>query len=96
MGDIANMNDIERLLRSPEGQAQLEEIRQMLRGRTIIDVDFSNEVHAVATHLCLNNNETFVIYQPSLDVEAIREQFEEVLEREYYVDFPERRPKEDT
>ena len=36
--------------------------------------------------------ETFVVFQSSLEVEAIREQCEEGLEREYCKDFPERRP----
>ena len=95
MGDICDMNDIERFFRSAEGNAHLDEIRQMLLGRTITEVSFSNEVHFVATTLHLDDGETFVVYQPSLEVEAIREQFEEALEREYYVDFPERKPKED-
>jgi hypothetical protein len=95
MGDICNMNDLERFLRSPDGQAHLEEIRQMLLGRTITEVSFTNEVHCITTTLHLNDGETFVVFQPSLDVEAIREQFEGTIEREYFVDFPERRPKED-
>lgn len=95
MGDICDMNDLERFLRSTEGKAHLDEIRQMLEGRTIVDVSFSNEVHFVATTLHLDDGESFFITQPSLEVDAIREQFEDALEREYYVDFPERRPKED-
>ena len=94
MGDICDMNDLERFARSPEGATHLEEIRQMLRGRTIREVSFSNEVHFLATTLHLDDGETFAVFQPSLEVEAIREQFEEALDREYYVDFPERKPKE--
>ena len=95
MGDICDMNDLERFMRSPEGESHLDEIRQMLKGRTIVDVGFSNEVHFVATTLHLDDGETFFITQPSLEVEAIRQQFEEALDREYYDDFPERKPKED-
>ena len=94
MGDICDMNDIERFFRSAEGNAHLEEIRQMLLGRTITEVTFSNEVHSIATTLHLDDGETFVVFQPSLEVEAIREQFEDALEREYYKDYPERRPPE--
>jgi hypothetical protein len=94
MGDICDMNDLERFLRSSEGQAHLEEIRQMLKGHTVVDVEFTNEVHFVATTLHLDDGETFFITQPSLEVEALREQFEEAIEREYYIDFPERKPKE--
>ena len=95
MGDISNMNDIERFARSPEGKVHLDEIRQMLLGRKIVDVTFSNEVHFLATILHLDDAGTFVVFQPSLEVGAIQEQFEDVIEREYYVDFPERKPKED-
>ena len=94
MGDISDMNDLERFLRSTEGKAHLEAIRAMLLGRTIRDVQFQNEVHAVATLLYLDDGETFVLFQPSLEVEAIREQFAGAIEREYYADFPERRPTE--
>ena len=94
MGDICNMNDIERFLRSPEGKAHLEEIRRMLKGRTVIDVEFSNEVQLIATTLRLDDGETFVVFQPSLEIDALREQFEDVIEREYFKDFPERKSKE--
>lgn len=94
MGDICDMNDLERFMRSPEGKAHLDDICQMLNGRTIVEVAFTNEVHFIATTLHLDDGETFAVFQPSLEVEAIREQFEEVLEREYFVDFPDRKPKE--
>ena len=94
MGDICDMNDLERFMRSPEGKAHLEEIRRMLKGHTVVDVEFTNEVHFVATTLHLDDGETFFITQPSLEVEALREQFEEAIDREYYVDFPERKPTE--
>ena len=93
MGDIFDMNDLERFVRSTEGAAHLEEIRQMLKGRTITEVSFSNEVHFLATTLHLDDGEVFAVFQPSLEVGAIREQFDDVLQREYYVDFPERKPR---
>ena len=92
MGDICDMNDLERFMRSPEGQAHLDEIRQMLKGRSITEVSFSNEVHVIATTLHLADGETSFVTQPSLEVGVIRERFEAALEREYYVDFPERKP----
>ncbi len=91
MGDASNHADLERFLRCPEGKAHLEEIRQMLVGRTIQEVSFSNETHLIATTLHLNDG-VFVVFQPSLEIGAIQEQFEEVIEREYYLDFPDRRP----
>ena len=95
MGDICDMNDLERFQRSTEGQAHLEEIRAMLVGRTIRDVQFQNEVHYIATLLHLDDGETFALFQPSMEVEALREQFADAIEREYYVDFPEREPTDD-
>jgi hypothetical protein len=96
MGDLSNMNDLERFLRSPEGQAHLEEIRTMLKGRTITDVTFSNEVNFIETTLSLDDGESFVIYQPSLEVDALREEFAEAIREEYYKDYPERRKEDQT
>ena len=92
MGDICDMNDIERFFRSPEGRAHLEGIRRVLVGRTITEVEFINEVHFVNMTLRLDSGETFAMSDPSMEVEAIREKFEDALEREYYVDFPQRKP----
>lgn len=94
MGDLCDTNDIERFLRSPEGQARLQDIRKLLVGRTITEVSFSNEAHAVATTLHLDDGETFILFQPSLDVDVLREEFAEVLKREYLADYPERKVKE--
>lgn len=91
MGDITNMHDIERFVRSPEGSAYLEEIRNSLEGKTIDEVTFSNEVHFLATNLHLDDGEVFVVFQPSLEVGTIQHEFEEVIDREYKLDFPERK-----
>ena len=87
MGDICDMNDLDRFSRSPEGQACLAETRSMLEGRTIRTVSFSNEVNFIATTLELDSGESFVISQPSLEVGAIREEFEEVLRREQDLEY---------
>ena len=92
MGDVCDYNDLERLMRSPEGKEHLEKTRKMVLGRTIKKVTFENEVHYITTTLPLDPGGAFVVFQPSMDVCAIREQFEHVIEREYYVDFPERKP----
>ena len=90
MGDVCDMADLERFMRSPEGQEQLDEVRKMLHGRTICNVTFENEVHFITTTLHLDDGETFVVFQPSMEVGAIRSEFEKVIEREYYVDYPDR------
>ncbi|MCL4694650.1 MAG: hypothetical protein KJ060_19325 [Candidatus Hydrogenedentes bacterium] len=94
MGDVCNMNDCERFLRSDTGKAYLDEITAMLKGKTIVDVSYSNEVQCIATTLHLDDGTTFDLWQPSFDVDALREQFAEVLEEEYFKDYPARRPAE--
>ncbi len=94
MGDVCNMNDCERFLRTDTGKAYLDEITAMLKGRTIVDVSYSNEVQCIATTLHLDDGTTFDLWQPSLDVDALREQFAELLEEEYFKDYPERRPSD--
>lgn len=91
MGDGANMADIERFMRSNDGKKHLEEIRSTLKGRSIVDVIFENQIWCVATELQLDDGETFVVFQPSLEVDAIREEFAEILDEEYYKDYPTRR-----
>ena len=88
MGDLSDLNDVSRVLRSPEGQARLEGIRTSLAGRTIVDVEFSNDVHAISILLHLDNGDTFLAMDPSLDVDALREEFAEVIDRERLVDYP--------
>ena len=88
MGELCDMNDLDRFLRSKEGKAHLDEIRAMLQGRTIRGVEFLNEVHSIVTLLHLNDGESFAVFQPSMKIEVIREQFADVIDREYHTDFP--------
>lgn len=94
MGDICDGNDIDRFMRSETGEQHLREIARMLEGRTIRGVGFSNETTCIATTLYLDDDSEFVIFQPSLEVDAIREEFGDVIEKEYEKDYPERRTKE--
>lgn len=90
MGDLCDANDLDRFLRSEEGKNSLLEIRDQLVGRTIDDVAFSNEVGFIATVLHMDDGTTFLVVQPSLEVQAIREEFQGVLDREYLKDYPKR------
>lgn len=92
MGDICDHNDLARFMRSPEGQESLQNWRKTLQGRTVIGVEFSNEIHAIAMTLHLDNGETVDLYHPSLEVDAIRGVFRDVLEREFHRDYPDRAP----
>ncbi len=91
MGDLCDTNDCDRFMRSIAGKAHLDEIVAMLKGRTITEVTFSNETRCVMTTLLLDDSSEFVVFQPSLDVDALREEFAEAIREEYYVDYPERR-----
>ena len=95
MGSLCDTNDIDRFMRSEAGRNHLAGIVTMLKGKTVVDVDFTSEASCIATTLHLDDGESFVILQPSLDVETLREQFAETLEEEYYADYPERPPKDE-
>lgn len=92
MGDVCDCNDLERFLRSPEGEEVLKGLRKTLEKRTIIGVEFSNEIHAIAMTLHLDNGEAVDLYHPSLEVDGIREEHPEVSEREFHRDHPDRVP----
>lgn len=93
MGDLSDFNDLERFMRSPEGDAHLREIAGILERRTVLDVHWSNETGCIALTLHLDNGDTFVVYPPSLDVGVLREEFGDVIDREYYKDYPDRAPR---
>ena len=88
MGDLSDLNDVSRVLRSTEGKARLEGIRASLAGRTIGSVEFINDTHAISILLHLDDGDTFFAMDPSLDVDALREEFPEVIDRERLVDYP--------
>lgn len=92
MGAISDMCDIDRFLRSPEGQEHLQAYRRQMRGRTVEEVHFTNQGYCVGVGIAFaDSDEVFECSLPELDVDALRADFEEVLEREYYKDYPERK-----
>lgn len=93
MGDLCDMNDVERFIRSARGKERLSTINEMLKGKTITGVKFSNEVHAVMTVLHLSDGNTLEVFQPDHEVEALRAAFAEAIQEEYAKDYPERRPR---
>ena len=94
MGDIWDVNDVARFMRSIEGRKHLESLRNQLLGKLITDVTFSNEVFGIMTTLHLDNGDTFRVLDLSLTVETLRDEFAEAIEQEYYKDYPERKPEE--
>lgn len=92
MGDASDMADLDRFMRSKAGNAHLESIRGGLKGRMIVDVSFGNEVHCISTTLHLDDGNVFETLQSEHEVDTLRERFHEVIEQEYFKDYPERRP----
>ena len=83
MGDMSDMNDLDRVMRSSEGMARLDAIRAELVGRTIVGVDFSNGVRAISVTLRLDDGGAFEAPDPSLEVDVLRDEFASVIRREY-------------
>ena len=83
MGDLSDMKDLDRFLRSKSGRTELNKIRAMLKGKTITKVMFSNEILAIATTITFDTGDEFVVFQPSLNLDVIRMEFADMLEREY-------------
>jgi hypothetical protein len=79
-------------MRSKEGETHLKALREMLAGKTIVDIEFSNDVQRVSTTFHLSDGKTFVANSPSLELDALRTEFEDAIQREYYKDYPERKP----
>ena len=93
MGDLCDMNDVDRFMGSAEGKKHLETLRNQLVRRRIKDVTFSNEVFGIMTTLHLDNGATFLVLDLSLTVDTLRDEFPDAIEEEYYKDYPERRPQ---
>ena len=70
MGDLCDMNDVDRFMQATKGQEHLDAIVRMLKGKTITGVTFSNEVYAVMTILHLSDGSTMRVLQPDHEVEA--------------------------
>ena len=94
MGDLCDMNDVGRFIRSAQGKRHLESLRSQLVGRRITDVTFSNETFGIMTTLHLDGGGTFRVLDLSLTVETLRDEFPKAIEEEYYKDYPERKPEE--
>ncbi len=89
------MADIDRFMRSRMGKRHLSKLSAVITGKRVVGVEFSNDINCVGVTLLLDDGAHFPVLMPSLDVFALREDFKRVLLREYYKDFPERRPKEE-
>ena len=94
MGDVSDRADVERFMRSETGQKVLAQTRKDFRGRWINDISFADDVDGVKATITFRVGEPVDVTLPDLTLGLIREEYEEVLEEEYYRDFPDRRPEE--
>ncbi|HOZ48668.1 MAG TPA: hypothetical protein PLO37_15620 [Candidatus Hydrogenedentes bacterium] len=95
MGDAGDLKDVERFIRSETGQGILAQVRKAFQGRWISDVSFNPDVKGVRATVVFHAGEPVDVLLPDLTLERIQRDHEEVLEEEYYRDYPERRPNAD-
>ena len=93
MRDASEMKDIDLFLRSRRGRAHLKKLVRRVKGRTVTDVTYSNEGRCIATRLTLDDGSHYVVYEPSLAVYELREEFGEAIEEEYYKELSKRGPE---
>lgn len=91
MGDLCDMNDLGRFMRSDAGKEHLEGIVSELKGNRIVAVSFSNEIHSLMTVLHLSDGSRLEVFQAEHEVERLRDNFAQVIQEEYNKDYPERR-----
>jgi hypothetical protein len=94
MGDASDTSDLERFMRSPEGQDYLEKFRYNLLEQQIIDVLFYVEDDRVMVFLKCATGNSFHFQHRELSLDWLWENFGDVLQREYYRDYPERKPNQ--
>lgn len=61
-------------MRSAEGKAHLDSLKNQLVGRRITDVTFSNEVFGIMTTLHLDDGGTFLVLDLSFTIETLRDE----------------------
>lgn len=94
MGDASDHADVGRFMRSPEGQRALDQFQQGLIGKVICDVTFCHLSTGVSVtlHFGDGGHLDLTVVEQAFAIESLRQRYGWLLEREYYVDFPERQP----
>ncbi len=94
MGDASDYAEVARFMRSPEGQRALDKFQQSLLEKVICDVTFCQLSTGVSVtlHFADGGHLDLTIVEQAFAIESLRDRYKHVLEREYYVDFPERKP----
>jgi hypothetical protein len=94
MGDASDFAEVGRFMRCPEGQRALEQFRQRQLGKVISDVSFCHLSTGISVtlHFVDGGHLDLTIVEQAFAIESLRDRYESVLLREYYKDFPERKP----
>ena len=95
MGDASDRADVERFIRSTVGQKVLGKTRKAFQGLWISDISFAPRVEGVMGTITFHAGNPVDVLLPNLSLGRIRDAYEDVLEEEYYRDFPDRRPNAD-
>ncbi len=93
MGDASDHADVVRFMRSETGRKILAKTRKEFQGRWISDISFADDVEGVTGMITFHAGDPVNVILPGLTLGLIREEYDDVLQEEYYRDFPERRPK---
>lgn len=94
MGDATDHADVGRFMRSKEGQRALDRFCARLEGKRIERVGLTHNGSGIGIELTLEGGGALDLAETlnAFAVESLRERYARVLDREYSVDFPERRP----
>jgi len=94
MGDASDYAEVGGFMRCPEGQRALEQFRQSQLDKVISDVSYCHLSTGVSVtlHFADGSHLDLSIVGQAFSVESLRQRYGGVLEREYYVDFPHRKP----
>jgi hypothetical protein len=94
MGDASDYAEVARFMRSPEGQRALDKFQQSLLEKVICDVTFCHLSTGVSVtlHFADGGHLDLTIVEQAFAIDSLRQRYGWVLEREYYIDFPERKP----
>jgi hypothetical protein len=94
MGDASDYADVDRFMRSREGQRALDQFQQSLLEKVICDVTFCHLSTGVSVtlHFTDGGHLDLTVVEQAFSIESLRDRYKRVLEREYYIDFPERKP----
>lgn len=90
MGDGADMSDVGRFIRSKEGREILQKLADELVGRQIKALHHFNATHRVEVVATLDNGEVIALVDGTIDVDDLREDYADMLNREFLVDYPEK------